>query len=436
MESLTIHPSTSLTGTLNVPGDKSISHRALIFGAIAQGQTVVDGILDAEDVRATANALQALGASVDLQKDQTIIEGVGLHGLKTPADAIDLGNSGTSIRLLLGLLAGQNFSSTVTGDASLCRRPMGRVTVPLRQMGARIAGANEGNLAPLTVEGHPLTGLELTLAIPSAQVKSALLLAGLYANSTTTIQEPLATRDHTERMLQKMGNHLQVESTTNGGRILILRPGDELQAQHFQIPGDFSSAAFWLVAGILVPGSQLTLTRVGLNATRTGLIKILKQMGAKVSVKTTAGEDWEPTGEVTVTAGSLKGTVVKEEELPGLIDELPILMVAASCAEGRTTIENARELRVKETDRIDAMVTNLKALGVNIQVDQDTIVIDGPARLHQGVVSSFGDHRTAMSMAIAGLVTEGGVTIEGVECIQTSYPGFPALIQQFSGGKN
>lgn len=429
MESLTVHPTSRLRGTLTVPGDKSISHRALMLGAIASGATVVTRCLDAEDCRATHAAFSAMGVPIHWQGDEVRIEGRGLRGLTAPSRPIDCGNSGTTMRLLLGILAGQSFEATLTGDASLRQRPMARVTQPLRTMGAVIAGPAEANLAPLTIRGGRLTPLTYTLPIPSAQVKSALLLAGLSAEGTTTLVEPVLTRDHTERMLAAMGAAISVIGDPANGRTLTIRGGGELAAQTFHIPGDLSSAAFWLVAAAIVPGSAITVRDVGLNPTRTGLLDVLRAMGARLTVAEPPGQPWEPSGTVTVEHGPLTGTTIGGALIPRLIDELPILMVAAAAAEGRTVIHDAAELRVKETDRVHSMVTNLTTLGARIAVEGDAIVIDGPTRFRGGAVPSFGDHRTAMALAVAGLLAAGPVTIEDTACIRTSYPAFPDTLR-------
>jgi len=429
---LTVHPAARLHGHLTVPGDKSISHRALMLGAIAQGTTRISGCLDAEDCRVTQAAFEAMGVPIQWRGDDVQLEGRGLRGLKASPRPIDLGNSGTSMRLLLGILAGQSFSATLTGDASLSTRPMARVTHPLRRMGARIDGAGDANLAPLTIRGGHLTGITYTLPIPSAQVKSALLLAGLYAEGTTTLVEPVLTRDHTERMLAAMGTAISVIGDPSDGRTMTVRGGRELTARDFRIPGDLSSAAFWLVGAALRPGSSVTVRGVGLNPTRTGFIDVLRAMGGRVTVREAADESWEPRGDVTVDGGPLHGATIAGPMIPRLIDELPILMVAAAAAEGRTVIRDAEELRVKETDRIRSMVSNLQALGTRMTVEGHAVVIDGPTRFRHGTVSSFGDHRTAMAMGIAGLLADGPVQVEDTACIRTSYPAFPATLRTLS----
>lgn len=397
---------------------------------MANGTTTITHCLDAQDCRATQRAFVAMGIPIEWQGETVCIHGKGLRGLKVPARPIDCGNSGTTMRLLLGILAGQPFTAVLTGDASLSMRPMARVTEPLRQMGASMEGREGASYAPLTVRGGRLRGLSYTLPVPSAQVKSALLLAGLYTEGATVLVEPTLTRDHTERMLAAMGASISVIGDPTNGRTITVHGGQELAPQEFAIPGDLSSAAFWLVAAAIVPGSRVTVRDVGLNPTRTGLLEVLKEMGAALTIGETSPEGaWEPRGEVTVEASRLRGATIKAAMLPRLIDELPILMVAAACAEGRTVIEDAQELRVKETDRIHSMTSNLAALGTRVAVEGDTIVIDGPTRLRAAAVSSFGDHRTAMAMAVAALTAAGPVTIDDTACIRTSYPGFAQTLK-------
>lgn len=435
MESLTVSPAARLRGTLDVPGDKSISHRALLFGGIASGPTRITRMLDAEDCRATQRALAALGVPIRWTGDEVVVDGRGLRGLTPPAQPLDCGNSGTTMRLLLGLLAGQPFAATLTGDASLSRRPMARVTHVLRAMGARYDGREDANFAPLTVRGGPLHGITYEMPVPSAQAKSAILLAGLYADGHTVVKEPIPTRDHTERMLLAMGagTALSIIGDPSDGRTITLRgpstsSGQALTGQTFHIPGDFSSAAFWLVAAALRPGSSVMVRDVGLNPTRTAALDVLRAMGALVTVRETE-DAWEPRGDVTVEHAPLHGTTIERAMIPRLIDELPILMIAAAAAEGRTVIEGAGELRVKETDRIQSMVTGLKALGGRASVEAETVVIEGPTRFRGGRIPSYGDHRTAMAFAIAALAANGPIVIEDTACIRTSYPAFPETLQ-------
>ena len=436
MASLTVHPAARLRGVLTVPGDKSISHRALMLGAIAHGPTTITGCLEADDCRATQAAFAAMGVPIDWRGDRVRIEGRGLRGLTAPARPIECGNSGTTMRLLLGILAGQPFSATLTGDASLVKRPMARVTHLLRGMGATIDGAQEANFAPLTIRGGALKSLDYRMTIPSAQVKSALLLAGLYATGgggVTRVVEPVLTRDHTERMLAAMGAAISIIGDLHHGRTITVRGGQELTGREFQIPGDLSSAAFWWVAAAIVPGAEVTVRGVGLNPTRTGILEVLRAMGADLTVEEAPGQSWEPQGDVTVRGSRLQGMTIEGPLLPRLIDELPILMVAAAAAEGRTVIRDAAELRVKETDRIHSMTTSLQTLGARIAVEGDTVTIEGPTRFRAGTVSSFGDHRTAMASAVAALLADGPVQIEETACVSTSYPAFAETLRTLTG---
>lgn len=436
-----MHPAPRVRGTLDVPGDKSISHRALLLGGIAEGTTRLSHMLDADDCRATQRALAAMGVAITWTGDDVVVEGRGLHGLTAPAAPLDCGNSGTTMRLMLGLLAGQPFSATLTGDPSLSKRPMARVTHVLRTMGARVEGREDANFAPLTVQGGPLHGITYDMPVPSAQVKSAILLAGLQADGQQTIiKEAIPTRDHTERMLLAMGqgDALSIIGDPGDGRTITLRAPQVslceakragLTAQTFRIPGDLSSAAFWLVAAAILPDSSITVRDVGLNPTRTAALDVLRAMGAAVTVREAPDDGWEPRGDVTVEHAPLRGTTIAGMVIPRLIDELPILMIAAAAAHGRTVIEEAGELRVKETDRIHSMVTGLQAVGARAAVEGDSVIIEGPTKFRGATINSYGDHRTAMSLAIAGLAADGPMTIDDTACIRTSYPAFPKTLQ-------
>ncbi len=402
-----------------LPGDKSISHRALLTGAIASGTTQIHALLESQDVATTRLAVEALGVKVKAKGQALLVEGKG--ALKAPSAPLEMGNSGTTARLLLGVLAGQPFSATLTGDDSLSKRPMRRVTEPLQQMGATFKGQEH---LPLTIQGGKLSGVRYTLPVASAQVKSALLYAGLFAEGPTTVVESVSTRDHTERILRSFGAELSREGTE-----ITIQPKDKLQGRSLTVPSDFSSAAFFLVAASIVKGSSLTLPGVGLNPSRSGLLELLQRMGAAISAKVTAGQDWEPMGEMTVKTASLKGISIEPEEVPGVIDELPVLMVAATQAEGVTRIEGAGELRVKETDRIKSMVTGLSALGANIRAETDAVIIEGPTPLKGAQVDSLGDHRTAMALAVAGLAAQGATTIKQTQWIEISFPGFAQALQ-------
>ena len=425
IESLTVSPIRKFSKAFTFPGDKSISHRAVLLGAIAKGKTEIRHFLSAEDCLSTVKAFKRLGIDItSFGKERLVIQGKGLRGLRKPKGAIDLGNSGTSMRLLLGILAGQPFQATLKGDPSLSKRPMARVIVPLTQMGAKVT-ARKGRFPPLTIQGGVLRAIHYRLPIPSAQVKSAILLAGLYAEGCTTVVEPIQTRDHTERMLRPFGK----EVLRRGDRILI-GGGEELRGTKIDIPGDISSAAFFMVLSALLKGSRLLVKEIGLNPTRTGFIRLLQRMGAQIEVRKVSNSAGEPVGEIEVKGGELRGVTVEVDEIPGLIDELPILMVAAASARGETIFRKASELRVKETDRIASMVTNLKKMGISIWSEKDDVFIQGGKPFQAARLDSFKDHRTAMSLAIAGCLAQKGETrIRDVGCIRTSFPEFQHFLK-------
>jgi len=418
----TVGPGGRLTGRVRVPGDKSISHRSIMLGALADGITGVSGFLEGADSLATLQAFRALGVDiVGPEHGRVTIQGVGLHGLRAPAAALDLGNSGTSMRLLSGLLAGQPFDVTLTGDASLSSRPMRRVVEPLTQMGARIDTAADGT-APLHIHGGAaLHGIEYVLPVASAQVKSCLLLAGLYAGGTTCVTEPAPTRDHTERMLQGMGYPLRRAA----GRV-CLAGGGRLQAIEIDVPADISSAAFFLVGASIAPGSDLVLEHVGMNPTRTGVLDILRGMGAAIEVHNPHDVGGEPVADLHVRAAELHGIDIDPALVPLAIDEFPAVFVAAACARGRTVLSGAAELRVKESDRIQVMADGLQALGIEATPTPDGMVIQG-GRITAGQVDSHGDHRIAMSFAMAGLRAQGDIRILDCDNVRTSFPGFTDL---------
>lgn len=424
---LTTSRASQIEGILTPPGDKSISHRAIFLNAIATGKARVRHFLTGEDCLSTVKAFQAMGVPIAFHSPTDVeITGVGKRGLKKPAGILDLGNSGTSMRLLLGILAGQNFAAELTGDASLRSRPMKRVVEPLIKMGARFSGPKNAEYPPLTVHGaSKLKAMTHQLQVASAQVKSALLLAGLYTDGKTTVIEPSLSRDHTERMMRYLGVPLEIRDLS------VSVTGDaQLEARDMRIPGDISSAAFFIVAAVLFPHARLQITRVGLNPTRTALLAVLKKMGAQIEVIPAAGREaeMEPIGEIDVRGGELKGVEISGDLIPFVIDEIPILAVAGTLAHGKTVIRNAEELRVKETDRIRAMTQNLRALGARVEELPDGMVIEGPARLRGAALPSFGDHRIAMAMAIAGLFADGKVTVEDTACIQTSFPEFELIL--------
>ncbi|TCT25570.1 3-phosphoshikimate 1-carboxyvinyltransferase [Melghiribacillus thermohalophilus] len=410
------HP---LTGTLEVPGDKSISHRAVILGSLSRGTTVVENFLDGEDCLSTVNAFKCMGVNIRREGTTLSIEGRGLDGLKEPPAPLNLGNSGTTSRLLLGVLAGQPFHACLTGDESLSRRPMDRVADPLREMGAAIDGREKGKYFPISIRGTNLNPITYTLPVHSAQVKSAILLAGLFAEGRTTVIEPVPTRDHTERILPAFGGEIK-----RNGQYISIEGGQELKGTRFTVPGDLSSAAFFITASALVQGSDLTIKHVGLNPTRTGIIDLLKQMGAPVETKVTEKIGEEPVGDIRIQGSPLKGMKIEGEVIPRVIDEIPLIALAATQANGVTEIRDAKELRYKETDRIQAVVDVLTKIGADIQELKDGMVINGPVTLKGGTVSSYHDHRIGMMAAIASFISEGPVTIEHPSCINISYPQF------------
>lgn len=407
-----------IRGVYTPPGDKSISHRTAMVASLAKGISRVTNFLMAEDCLNTVQVLQALGVPIRVGKNDIEVRGVGLNGFKQPEKELYCGNSGTTMRLMSGILAGQPFESVLTGDESLTKRPMKRVTDPLREMGAEISGPDNGNFPPLRIKGGKLQGIYFDNKLSSAQVKSALMFAGLFASGETVIRESLLSRDHTENLFKYF--QADFERTEDS---VIVRPSRKLVGLDFRIPSDPSSAAFFIVAAIHSEDSYLTVKDTCLNPTRTGFLEVLKRMGAKIDVKVNES-DFEPVGEIKCYTGFLRGTTISGRMIPRLIDELPILMVAAAMASGETIIRGAAELRVKETDRIKAMCDNLKALGVQITEKEDGCVIHGKAFIRGGKVKSYGDHRVAMSMAIAGLLSQEGVEIEDVDCVATSYPGF------------
>ena len=419
-----------LSGALTFPGDKSLSHRAIIFGALAEGISHLTNVLTGEDCVCTRKAFEKMGVKIESSKDGTelMIRGVGLHGLQSPDSELYLGNSGTSMRLLMGVLAGQKFSSTLTGDPSLSHRPMRRVTDPLRKMGARIDGRDGGNYAPLVIQGTKLKAIDEKLPMASAQVKSALLLAGLYAEGKTSVEEPVRSRNHTEKFLKYFGAALEEKELR-----VSVQGAQTLRAKNFEIAGDVSSAAFFMAGALLVPNSTVGFKSVLDNPTRMGIFKVLQRMNAPFLDYKPHKEGGitgpEAAADFSLSSASLKAFEIKKEELPSLIDEIPILCVLATQAKGKSVIHDADELRVKETDRIHSMVSQLSKMGGNIKAEGNTLLIEGPTPLRGTVVNSFKDHRTAMSLIVAGLVAQGQTTVEDIECIDTSFPGFFNLLQ-------
>ena len=417
-----VTPGGSLSGRVRVPGDKSISHRSIMLGALADGVTEVQGFLEGEDSLATLKAFRAMGVHIDGPDDgRVVINGVGMHGLKAPSVALDLGNSGTSMRLLSGLLSGQTFDVELVGDHSLMGRPMRRVTEPLATMGAVIETTDTGT-APLRIRGgQKLKGIDYNMPVASAQVKSCLLLAGLYAEGRTCVTEPAPTRDHTERMLSGMGYDVARETDR-----ACLEGGGSLKAGNIDVPSDISSAAFFLVGASIAPGSDLLIEHVGVNPTRTGVLEILRLMGADIEVLNTRDVGGEPVADLRVRHAPLKGIDIPVEQVPLAIDEFPALFVAAACAEGRTVLTGAEELRVKESDRIQVMADGLQVLGVDAQATPDGMIIEGGA-IGGGRVDSCGDHRIAMSFAMAALRASGDIDIVDCDNVNTSFPDFVRL---------
>lgn len=413
-----------LRGSLRVPGDKSISHRSIIFGSLAKGVTKVHDILRGEDVLSTMQVFREMGVQIEDKGDLVEIHGCGFDGLQEPQRPLDMGNSGTSMRLIAGVLASQNFSAQMVGDDSLSKRPMDRISLPLRQMGVEIAGQTDRDLPPLTIHGNPnLKPIQYQLPIASAQVKSALIFAALQAQGESLIIEKDLTRNHTEDMLLQFGGQLKVD-----GKEIRVAGKQELQAQEVVVPGDISSAAFWLVAGLIVPNSKITLTNVGINETRTGILDVIQAMGGKLSVSEV--DEVSKSATITVESSDLHGTEISGELIPRLIDELPIIALLATQAEGQTLIRDAEELKVKETDRIQVVADALNSMGADIQPTADGMIIQGKTPLKGASVHTYGDHRIGMMTAIAALlVKDGNVELERAEAINTSYPDFFAHLE-------
>ncbi|MPT47399.1 MAG: 3-phosphoshikimate 1-carboxyvinyltransferase [Sphingobium sp.] len=427
-----------LSGRVAVPGDKSISHRSLMFSALAVGESRVEGLLEGEDVLATAAALRAMGARIE-RDDKGVwhIEGVGVGGLLQPQQALEMGNSGTSTRLLMGLLASHDLTATFTGDASLSKRPMGRVTEPLSRMGAEFMASPGGRL-PLTMRGAvPAVPIEYRLPVASAQVKSAILLAGLNTPGITRVIEPEATRDHSERMLRGFGADLTVEKDSAGARIISVRGEAELRPQNIIVPGDPSSAAFPMVAALIVPGSDVVITGIGINDTRIGIVKLLRAMGGDIEMLNIRDAGGEPVADLHVRHSQLHGVENDPADVPSMVDEFPVAFIAAAMAKGRSVFRGLEELRVKESDRISVMAQGLRLIGVQVEETEDGLIIDGTggeALPGGGPITTHLDHRIAMSFAVAGLASKNGVTIDDMRPVETSFPGFVGLLNQIGAG--
>ncbi len=415
-----IQPISQLKGTITVPGDKSISHRSIMFGSLAKGKTHVTGFLNGADCMSTASIFKSMGVTIDWTSPTSFtLEGKGLHGLQAPSSILDVGNSGTTMRLLAGILSGQSFKTTMTGDASIVKRPMGRVITPLKKMGAQIASLSNNGLAPLSIEPAQLHGITYHSPVASAQIKSCILLATLYADSPSTVIEPAISRDHTEHMLKAFG-----ASVTQEGLSVTIQPNPTLIGQEISVPGDISSAAYFMVAALITPGSDVILKNVGLNPTRDGIIQILTKMNGSIEILNESISNGEKRGDLRVQYSKLSATTIEGDIIPTLIDEIPVIAVAACFAEGRTIIKDAEELKVKESNRIDTMVTELKKMNATISATDDGMIIEGTHSLTGAHLKAYEDHRIAMSLTIAALRAKGDSHIEGSNCITISYPKF------------
>lgn len=403
------------TGELTVPGDKSVSHRAVMLGSLANGTTEISGFLQGADCLSTIDCFRNMGIDIAVNGTNVIVKGNGLYGLREPDKMLYTGNSGTTTRLLCGILAAQDFNTQITGDASICKRPMNRVVEPLSRMGAKI----EGDYCPLKITGTKLHGLDYNMTVASAQVKTAVILAGLYAEGETIVHEIKKSRDHTELMLGAMGADIKVN-----GLDITVNSGRELTAQKAEVPGDISSAAFWMVLGAIMPNSEITIKNVGINPTRTGIIDVLKEMNVKLKIENIHNSTGEPVADITVSSSDLRGTVIGGDIIPRLIDELPIIAVAAVFADGETIIKDAQELKVKETNRIRAVVDEFKKCGIDITETDDGMIIRGNKPIHGASFKTYGDHRMAMSLAILAQKADGASALDDSECVDVSYPGF------------
>ncbi len=418
---LEITKANSLKGEVRIPGDKSISHRGIMLGALANGTTRITNFLQGADCLSTIDCFRKMGISIENKTNEILVHGKGLHGLCKPKSILDVGNSGTTTRLISGILAGQDFTSELTGDASIQSRPMGRIIKPLTQMGANISSLKGNDCAPLYIEGGHLSPIHYQSPVASAQVKSCVLFAGMYTQGCerTQVTEPTLSRNHSELMLAHFGASIKSQGTT-----VSIAPEPTLEAREIEVPGDISSAAYFIAAGLLVPNSEILVKNVGINPTRDGLIRVCRAMGADMTLLNQRKDSGEPVADILVRTSHLKGTIVEGEIIPTLIDELPMIAVMAACAEGETIIRDAAELKVKESNRIDVMVENLSAMGVDITGTEDGMVIQGGKPLKGALIQSHLDHRIAMSFAIAALVAQGSTQIEGGDCVKISYPEF------------
>ncbi|MCU6761575.1 3-phosphoshikimate 1-carboxyvinyltransferase 1 [uncultured Roseburia sp.] len=409
----------ALHGTVRVPGDKSISHRAIMFGAISHGLTEVTGFLQGADCLSTISCFQKMGIEIRNEKKKVMIYGKGLHGLSAPSSILDAGNSGTTTRLISGILAGQSFESIITGDASIQKRPMGRIFTPLSLMGAAFFSHHNNNCAPFTITGGSLKGIHYDSPVASAQVKSSILLAGLYADGKTSVTEPYLSRNHTELMLKGFGADITSENTT-----AVICPEPKLTGQKIQVPGDISSAAYFIAAGLMIPGSEILIENAGINPTRNGILTAAKRMGADISYLNQRTVSGEPVADLLITSCSLKAAEISGDLIPALIDEIPVIAVMAAFADGTTVIKDAQELKVKESDRIAAVTENLKAMGADVTPTDDGMIIRGGKPLCGTKINTYMDHRIAMAFAVAGMAAEGTTTFSDASCIDISYPEF------------
>ncbi|WP_347549858.1 3-phosphoshikimate 1-carboxyvinyltransferase [Pseudalkalibacillus hwajinpoensis] len=425
----TITKAQSLQGSVIIPGDKSISHRAVMFGAIAKGTTRITNFLPGADCLSTISCFKQMGVHIEQDGASVVVKGKGMDALQEPTELLNVGNSGTTFRLMMGLLAGRPFHSVLAGDESIAKRPMNRVSIPLLQMGATIDGRNNGTFAPISIRGGNLNGISYDSPVASAQVKSAILLAGLQATGNTTVTETHRSRNHTENMFESFGVNV-----IRDGLSVSVTGGQELKATNVEVPGDISSAAFFLVAGAIVPDSTITLLNVGINHTRSGIVDVLEQMGADLTIQNKRIVNQEEVADLTIKTSELTGITIEGEMIPRLIDELPVIALLATQAQGTTVIKNAEELKVKETNRIDAVVHALNKLGASIEGTGDGMIIKGHTPLHGGEVSSLGDHRIGMMLAVAGCITDGKVNLKLPEAIRVSYPDFFDHLKQLRAG--
>ncbi len=418
-----IKPKTGLKGSIKIPGDKSISHRAVMFGSIAKGDTHITGFLPGDDCMSTIGCFRSLGIEIEANGENVTVHGKGINGLTAPKNNLDVGNSGTTIRLISGILSAQNFDTVLNGDASIQKRPMKRIINPLSLMGADIESTNDG-YAPLTIHGKKLNAIEYTMPVASAQVKSSILLASLFAEGTTVINEPVASRNHTEIMLNHFGANIQKK-----GNVITSTPVKELYAKDLEVPGDISSAAFFMVAGLIVPNSNIVIKNVGINPTRTGILDALIAMGGDITILNARESGGEAVADIQVKSSKLKATTLSGDIIPRMIDEIPVFSIAALCAEGTTYVKDAQELKVKESNRIATMAAELGKMGVKITETDDGMIIEGSQRLKGAEVYSHLDHRVAMSCAVAGLIAEGETVITEGDCVGISFPNFYELLE-------